>query len=112
MSPPRTARRPSTSACFRRSSRSRTRCSARSRRLSRRAAREAVPASAEVTELTERRPSPQPDASGWNLDDLTRLVEERADEFPDRADEWRYTLFYLPMEAGIDGTLPSQFDSL
>ena len=55
---------------------------------------------------------PQPDTHGWSLDDLNRLVEERADEFPDRADEWRYTLFYLRAEADIDGTLPSKFDSL
>jgi DNA repair exonuclease SbcCD ATPase subunit len=66
----------------------------------------AAPATAEVREL------PQPDAYGWNLDALTRLVEERADEFPDRADEWRYTLFYLRSEARVDGTLPSKFDAL
>jgi hypothetical protein len=66
----------------------------------------AAPATAEVREL------PQPDAYGWNLDALTRLVEERADEFPDRVDEWRYTLFYLRNEARVDGTLPSKFDAL
>jgi DNA repair exonuclease SbcCD ATPase subunit len=76
--------------------------------LSRRdaAAPDVAPVSAEVTAL------PQPHAHGWNLDVLTRLVEERADEFPDRVDEWRYTLFYLRNEADIDGTLPSRFDAL
>src|SRR5207237_290156 len=59
----------------------------------------AAPATAEVREL------PQPDTHGWNLDTLTGLVEERADEFPDRVDEWRYTLFYLRSEARVDGTL-------
>jgi DNA repair exonuclease SbcCD ATPase subunit len=66
----------------------------------------AASATAEVREL------PQPDAYGWNLETLTRLVEERADEFPDHVDEWRYTLFYLRNEARVDGTLPSKFDAL
>ena len=57
-------------------------------------------------------PAPRPDAHGCNLDTLTRLVEERADDFPERADEWRYTLFYLRNEADVDGTLPSRFDEL
>jgi DNA repair exonuclease SbcCD ATPase subunit len=48
----------------------------------------------------------------WSLDTLTRLVEERADDFPDRVDDWRYTLFYLRNEAHVDGTLPARFDSL
>jgi chromosome segregation ATPase len=75
----------------------------RERFLSRRDA--APPATAEVREL------PQP-TRGWNLDALTRLVEESADDFPDRADEWRYTLFYLRNEAAVDGSLPSRFDAL
>jgi hypothetical protein len=56
-----------------------------------------------------------PHAAGdhhWRLDTLSRLVEDRADDFPDRADEWRYTLFYLRNEAHIDGALPRRFDSL
>ena len=59
------------------------------------------------------------DDEGRQLEELQGLLaaarreaEERADEFPDRADEWRYTLFYLRAEADIDGTLPSKFDSL
>jgi hypothetical protein len=62
---------------------------------------------AEVKELT--RPAGE---SHWNLDTLTRLVEESADGFPDRVDEWRYTLFYLRDEADIDGSLPRRFDAL
>jgi chromosome segregation ATPase len=65
----------------------------------------AAPATAEVREL------PQP-TGGWSLDALTRLVEDRADEFPDRMDEWRYTLFYLRDEVYVDGTLPPRFDAL
>jgi hypothetical protein len=55
----------------------------------------------------------QPDEGyGWNLDALTRLVEESADDFPDRVDDWRYTLFYLRSEARVDGSLPRRFDAL
>src|SRR5207248_728128 len=43
---------------------------------------------------------------------LKGLLEESADDFPDRADEWRYTLFYLRNEADIDGSLPGRFDAL
>jgi DNA repair exonuclease SbcCD ATPase subunit len=63
-----------------------------------------------------RSPEPerlQPDEGyGWNLDALTRLVEESADDFPDRVDDWRYTLFYLRSEARVDGSLPRRFDAL
>jgi DNA repair exonuclease SbcCD ATPase subunit len=73
-----------------------------------------VPASAEVRELAPPQPErPEPaDGSRWNLDTLTRLVEDRVHDFPERAEDWRYTLFYLRNEAGIDGTLPRRFDSL
>jgi DNA repair exonuclease SbcCD ATPase subunit len=57
-------------------------------------------------------PAPRPDVHSWSLDTLTRLVDEHADDFPERADEWRYTLFYLRNEAEVDGTLPSRFDAL
>jgi hypothetical protein len=81
---------------------------------------EVVSPPGEVGELTERdlRPVPAPEgpspAGGyrWNIDTLSRMVEERADEFPDRVDDWRYTLFYLRNEAHIDGALPRNFDSL
>jgi DNA repair exonuclease SbcCD ATPase subunit len=73
-----------------------------------------VPPSTEVRELVPPQPEPPEPAEGyrWSLDTLTRLVEESAHEFPDRVDEWRYTLFYLRNEAHIDGTLPRRFDSL
>jgi hypothetical protein len=76
-----------------------------------------TPPSAEVREFAARHvpapPEPPEAADGhWKLDSLSRLVEESADDFPDRVDEWRYILFYLRNEAYIDGTLPSKFDSL
>jgi chromosome segregation ATPase len=85
----------------------------RERFLARRdaAAPEIVPAPVEAKEPATRLPQ-RPDPHGWSLDALTRLVEERADDFPDRVDEWRYTLFYLRTEAGIDGMLPAKFDAL
>jgi hypothetical protein len=79
---------------------------------------EVVPSSTEVQEFAERQLAPPPERPSrengysWNLDTLTRLVEESADDFPDRVDDWRYTLFYLRNEARIDGALPSRFDSL
>src|SRR2546423_1842434 len=52
------------------------------------------------------------DEYGWDLETLTRLVEERGNDFPDRVDDWRFTLFYLRSEARVDGSLPRKFDSL
>lgn len=72
---------------------------------------EVVPSSTEVREFAERH-APVVEGYSWNLDTLTRLVEESADDFPERIDDWRYTLFYLRNEARIDGALPSRFDSL
>jgi DivIVA domain-containing protein len=43
---------------------------------------------------------------------LEKLVHERADEFPERQDEWAYTLFYLRDYANPEGELPASFDSL
>jgi hypothetical protein len=46
----------------------------------------------------------------WNLETLERLTLANAEAFPERADEWRYTLLYLRNEARVDGTLPRSFD--
>jgi capsular polysaccharide biosynthesis protein len=43
---------------------------------------------------------------------LERLVEQRAAEFPDRAEEWRYYVVYLRDFAGPDGSLPDSLASL
>ena len=52
------------------------------------------------------------DGYGWDLDTLGRLVEEHGNDFPDRLDDWRFTLFYLRSEARVDGSLPHRFDAL
>ena len=49
---------------------------------------------------------------GWKIETLARLVEQNAAAYPERSDEWRFTLFYLRSEAEIDGTLPKRFDSI
>jgi capsular polysaccharide biosynthesis protein len=43
---------------------------------------------------------------------LDRLVEQRAPEFPDRAEEWRYYVVYLRDFAGPDGSLPASLAGL
>jgi capsular polysaccharide biosynthesis protein len=43
---------------------------------------------------------------------LERLVEQRAAEFPDRAEEWRYYVVYLRDFAGPDGSLPDSLAGL
>jgi hypothetical protein len=48
----------------------------------------------------------------WNLNELTRVVEERGPEFPDRQDEWQSYLFFLRSYAEPDGTVPASFDWL
>ena len=48
----------------------------------------------------------------WNLNELSRLVEERGQEHPDRQDEWQSYLFFLRSYAESDGTIPASFDWL
>ncbi|HXY84606.1 MAG TPA: hypothetical protein VEH52_03910 [Gaiellaceae bacterium] len=55
---------------------------------------------------------PASSASTWKIDALAQLVEEQGRAFPERVDEWRYTLLYLRNEAYADGTLPGAFDWL
>jgi len=52
----------------------------------------------------------QPEVRHWNLDALRALVEARAGEFPDRAEEWRIYLDSLAPFAE-DGVLGPAFDS-
>jgi hypothetical protein len=60
----------------------------------------------------EPEPSPAPRAEGYNLVTLERLVESRAAEFPDRADEWASYLYFLREHAAADGSLPAALDGL
>lgn len=56
-------------------------------------------------------PSPTPaEQGGWNLERIDRLIEERAAEDPERAEEWRWYVLYLRDFAAADGTLPPSFD--
>jgi hypothetical protein len=77
-----------------------------------------APSPAEAHHFVEPRALPEEprpadgDAYNWKLDTLARLVDQGAESFPDRVDEWRFTLFYLRDEARIDGALPRKFDSL
>jgi hypothetical protein len=48
----------------------------------------------------------------WNLNELARIVEERAPDFPERQDEWQSYLFFLRSYAEPDGTVPASFDWL
>jgi hypothetical protein len=85
---------------------------------------EPEPASApEPTPEPEPEPAPEPepepepaapvvDDLSWNLAELERLVEERADSYPGRVEEWRYYLLYLREFADPSGALPRSFDGL
>ena len=48
----------------------------------------------------------------YNLEVLERLVEQNADERPERRDEWNDYLVSLREHVGPDGTLPRSFDAL
>jgi len=53
-----------------------------------------------------------PANGGWQLTELEDHVAAHADEYPERADEWRSYLFFLRDYAEPDGSLPANFDSL
>jgi O-antigen ligase len=56
--------------------------------------------------------APAPSSGALTLDRLERLIESRLARFPEREDEWKFTLLYLSEYADYDGRLPSQFDGL
>jgi hypothetical protein len=51
-------------------------------------------------------------ASTLNLAELERLVAERAEAFPEDAENWRFYLLSLRDHAAVDGTLPASFAAL
>jgi capsular polysaccharide biosynthesis protein len=51
-------------------------------------------------------------AGSWTIQQLERVVAERGTSFPDSVEEWRYYVHFLRDYAGLDGELPSSFDSL
>ncbi len=62
-------------------------------------------------------PLPGPPAAvggpgAYNLLALERLVEERRNGHPERAEEWATYLFFLREHAAPDGTVPASFDWL
>ena len=48
----------------------------------------------------------------FNVETLSSLVEQRWAEFPDRVDEWRWTIISLRDIADISGALPHTVDGL
>ena len=84
-----------------------------SRSRSRSRSREPEPASAvEATAAAEPRPAGPAPGGRYNLLTLEKLVEEKQDAFPDRADDWTSYLFFLREYASSDGTVPATFDWL
>lgn len=57
-------------------------------------------------------PVPALDPFAPQLDTLERLVDLHAAEYPERADEWRWTLLSLRDYASADGVLPPEFTGL
>lgn len=71
----------------------------------------------EAGEPAEPPPHAEPEAaapaagrSRWGLYELERLVGEHGGSDPDRAEECRAMLFLLRDYAGVDGTIPPEFD--
>jgi hypothetical protein len=77
-----------------------------------------APAPEDLVALSHKVEEPEPATvvvprgGGWTMDVLERLVAERADKFPERAEEWRYYVVFLREHAESDGTLPASFDFL
>jgi hypothetical protein len=86
-----------------------------------------LPVRAPIDEPPEPRPEPRPEPppeplpgppaavggpGAYNLLALERLVEERRNGHPERAEEWATYLFFLREHAGPDGTVPASFDWL
>jgi transcriptional regulator with XRE-family HTH domain len=55
---------------------------------------------------------PSPTERGLNLDALEHTLDQRAAEFPERADEWRAYIAYLREFVHADGELPPTFNAL
>jgi transcriptional regulator with XRE-family HTH domain len=66
---------------------------------------------APVPELAGERP-PAAVVAGFNLDALEHALDERAGEFPERADEWRAYMAFLREFVHADGDLPPTFNTL
>ncbi len=51
-------------------------------------------------------------ARGWNLWELSELVEEAPDQNPIEREERRQVLYHLREHTGMDGRIPQEFDDL
>jgi len=49
---------------------------------------------------------------GWDLWELSRLVEESHDQDKGRQEERRQILYYLREHTGVDGRVPAEFEPL
>jgi capsular polysaccharide biosynthesis protein len=72
---------------------------------------EAAPA-APVAAPPAAGPAVDENSGRWNLLVLERLINDRAQEFPDRVDEWSSYLYFLREYAEPDGSVPASFDWL
>jgi hypothetical protein len=52
---------------------------------------------------------PASEGEHYNPVTLERLVEARAADFPDRAEEWSSYLYFLREHAAVDGSVPASF---
>jgi transcriptional regulator with XRE-family HTH domain len=79
-----------------------------------RALAEREQAAAATTEDRAREPDRPSTAAekGFNLDALEHTLDERADEFPERAAEWRAYTVFLREFVQADGELPATFNTL
>ena len=48
--------------------------------------------------------------AAWRLFQLEKLVREHGSEFPEHAEDWAFTLYYLRDYADVAGRLPASFD--
>lgn len=71
----------------------------------------ATVAAALLVAASRREPPASPPSRGWRIDELERLVDAHADEYPAQAEEWRAYVVQLRAHA-VDDTLPPAFDVL
>lgn len=82
------------------------------------AAREAALQEAQNAPAPEPAPAAEPERvpvgeySDVELDELERLVGANKDKYPELAESWEFTLYYLREYADVDGRLPLLFDGM
>jgi hypothetical protein len=66
----------------------------------------------EEVPAVESPPVPATLGGAWNIQELQRVVDAKADASPEQAEEWRAYLYFLREHASADGTLPPGFSGL